>query len=375
MRYVRIKYASIAAALAVCMPALLAACSDQDDKEPYYGVVTGDDAVSDSRSVQEQALALLPRTLTRIGYVQAGHESDWRIASTRSCMETFSEENGYELYFVDADGDPRRQVDAVRNFINEQVEYIFIDPAARTGYTAALKEAYHAQIPVILVNGTIDCKEKYYKAWYGPDYVQEGRCAGQWLQKYLDSAGRQSEMIRILIVNGAAGSTVQEGRKEGFARYLARNRSWKILARGSENPAQQDGKQVMEHYLENYANIDVVMCYDDNEVAGVCEALDEAGRSYGIDGDVIIMAFGGSKDGLRAVMDGKAHVDFESSPYAPAYAQDAVDKLNAGETVRKKDNYLPFRCYAQEGSMLLTTTDGIKRMIPVTEELLENRKY
>lgn len=365
----------MAAALAAGMPALLAACSDQDDKEPYYGVITGMDTESDDRSIEEEALALLPRTLIKVGFVQAGHESDWRIASTRACMETFHEDNGYELYFVDADGDPEKQVDAVRNFIREQVDYILIDPISDTGWTAALKEAHHARIPIIVLNGAIDCDERYYQAWYGPDYIQEGRCAGRWLEKYLDSKGRGSEMIRILIVNGAVGSSVKEGRKEGFARYMERNRNWKILARDSHGMIQNDGRQVMESYLEKYANMDVIMCYDDKEVAGVCEALDAAGKSYGIDGDVIIIAFGAAEDGLNAVREGTVHVDFESSPLAPAYAQEAVKKLEMKESLREKNNYLPLKCYAQEGNMLLTTATGIKTLIPVTEELLEERKY
>ena len=57
MRFVRIKYALIAAVLAVCMPVLLMACSDQDEKEPDYGVVTEEDTSLDERSVQEEALA------------------------------------------------------------------------------------------------------------------------------------------------------------------------------------------------------------------------------------------------------------------------------------------------------------------------------
>ena len=375
MRFVRIKYALIAAVLAVCMPVLLMACSDQDEKEPDYGVVTEEDTSLDERSVQEEALALLPRTLIKIGFVQAGHESDWRIASTKSCMETFSEENGYELYFVDADGDPEKQVEAVRHFITEQVAYILIDPIARTGWTAALKEAYHAMIPVILLNGTIDCEERYYQAWYGPDYVQEGRCAGQWLQKYLAGIGRETGMIRILIVNGAVSRTAQEGRREGFSKYMTRNRGWKILARSSFDPVLSDGRQVMESYLEKHKSVDVVICYDDQDVSGVCDALDEAGISYGTGGDVVIIAFGASRDGLLAVMEGAVHVDFESSPLGPSYAGEAVQQLEKREIFKEKNNYLPLKCYAMDSRMLLATTSGIKRMISVSKEILENKKY
>lgn len=40
-----------------------------------------------------------------IGFAQVGHESDWRTASTDSCLSVFSADNGYDLQFVDCDND------------------------------------------------------------------------------------------------------------------------------------------------------------------------------------------------------------------------------------------------------------------------------
>ena len=37
-----------------------------------------------------------------VGFSQVGAESDWRTANTESMKSTFSEENGYELIFDDA---------------------------------------------------------------------------------------------------------------------------------------------------------------------------------------------------------------------------------------------------------------------------------
>ena len=37
-----------------------------------------------------------------VGFSQVGAESDWRTANTESMKSTFSEDNGYELIFDDA---------------------------------------------------------------------------------------------------------------------------------------------------------------------------------------------------------------------------------------------------------------------------------
>ena len=45
-----------------------------------------------------------------VGFSQVGAESDWRTANTESMKSTFSEENGYELIFDDAQQKQENQV-------------------------------------------------------------------------------------------------------------------------------------------------------------------------------------------------------------------------------------------------------------------------
>lgn len=319
---------------------------------------------------------LLPQELLTVGFVQVGHESDWRIAATKSCKETFTEENGYCLYFVDADNDPKTQVAAVRNFISEQVDYIVIDPILTTGWTAVLKEAYHANIPVLLIDRTIDCDPRYYRAWFGSDFVYEGECAGRWLQSYLSVKGRDRESIRIAVIQGTPGASAQLGRTEGFETYVRQNPNWEILAEKSGNFTESGGRQVMQEYLQTYPKIDVVLCQNDNEAIGACAALDEAGISYGKDGDVILISFDATRAGLQAVLEGKINADFECNPLAPPYIDEAIQTLESGGSLRKKNAYLFEECFTcEEYPMRINTKAGVKDMIVVTRELLESREY
>ena len=63
-----------------------------------------------------------------IGFSQVGSESDWRLANTESMVETFTEENGYELRINNARQNQDNQFAAVRNFILEGVDFIVIAP-------------------------------------------------------------------------------------------------------------------------------------------------------------------------------------------------------------------------------------------------------
>ncbi|MGN0999751.1 MAG: hypothetical protein ACI4PO_09385, partial [Faecousia sp.] len=73
-----------------------------------------------------------------IGFAQVGHESDWRAANTNDYQTTFTAENGYELIFVDADNDHAAQMEAVRSFIQQDVDYIVICPVQEAGWEVVL---------------------------------------------------------------------------------------------------------------------------------------------------------------------------------------------------------------------------------------------
>ena len=69
-----------------------------------------------------------PPPLIRVGFSQVGSESDWRLANTKSMTNALSEENGFELLFDNARQKQENQFLAIRNFIQQEVDYIVIAP-------------------------------------------------------------------------------------------------------------------------------------------------------------------------------------------------------------------------------------------------------
>lgn len=113
-----------------------------------------------------------------VGFAQVGHESDWRAANTQNYQDTFSEANGYELAFVDADNDNAVQLEAVRNFIQQEMDYICIAPIETAGWDTVLQEAQDAGIPVLIVDRSVDADPSLYETQIGCDMVAEGETAG-----------------------------------------------------------------------------------------------------------------------------------------------------------------------------------------------------
>ncbi len=271
-----------------------------------------------------------------IGLSQVGSESDWRNANTGSFKDEFTAKNGYYLLFEDAQQKQENQLKAIRDFILQEVDYIILDPIVETGWDTVLMEAKDAGIPVILVDRQIVVEDDgLYACWVGSDFQEEGRRAGQWLEKYLKSQGRQEEEIRIVTLQGTPRSSAQIGRTAGFQEALSQNKNWKMLERRNGEFTQAKGQEVMRDFLRSYKDIDVLISENDNMTFGAIEAIESAGRTCGPKGDIIVISFDAVRAAIQFMQEGKIHADFECNPLLGPRVSKIIEKLEAGEDVEK----------------------------------------
>ena len=140
------------------------------------------DKSSDSSSSSDDVIT--------VGFSQVGAESDWRTANSQSMKDTFSKENGYDLIFDDAQQKQENQITAIRNFIQQEVDYILLAPVTETGWDTVLQEAKDADIPVIIVDRMVDVSDdSLYTTWIGTDALCEGRKAAEWLNGFAEAKG------------------------------------------------------------------------------------------------------------------------------------------------------------------------------------------
>ena len=352
---------SIAMTAAIPLAALsLAACGGSQEEAPA-------EEGGETPAVEEGGSDVIT-----VGFAQVGHESDWRTASTKSAQEVFSEENGYELSFVDCDNDSAKQLEAVRNFIQQGVDYIIIDPIVSTGWDAVLTECEDAGIPVIVIDRTIDDSDKYV-AWVGSDFKTEGLACGEWLKAYAEAKGISE--INALVIEGSTGASATIGRTEGF-KEIADREGWTILDSQNGDFTEAGGQEVMESYCQSYeGQFNVVICQNDNEAYGAMTAMDAAGVSYGVDGDVIIVSFDSNKPAVQHVLEGNMNATFECNPMAAPFVEEVIQQLEAGETP-EKEIYMDESWFAAEDNVSSITVDGTEMpIIHVTQEVLDARPY
>ena len=321
-------------------------------------------------------------TLT-VGFSQVGAESDWRTANTESMKSTFSEENGYNLIFDDAQQKQENQLTAIRNFIQQEVDYILLAPVTETGWDTVLQEAKDADIPVIIVDRMVDVSDdSLYTTWIGTDSLLEGRKAAEWLNAYTTAKGIDAKDVNIVDIQGTIGSTAQIGRSKGLEEGVD-NYGWNLLAQQSGEFTQAKGQEVMESMLKQYDNINVVYCENDNEAFGAIDAIEAAGKTVGSDianGEIMVMSFDTTNAGLTDTLAGKIACDVECNPLHGPRAEELIKALEAGEEVEKL-NYVDEEIFATDDTVdkvkAVNSLDeeGEYDVTPITQEIIDGRAY
>lgn len=265
-----------------------------------------------------------------IGFAQVGAESDWRTANTESMKSTFTEEAGYKLIFDDAQQKQENQITAIRNFIQQEVDYIVLAPVTETGWDTVLQEAKDAGIPVVIVDRMIKVSsDDLFTCWVGSDFRAEGDTAVAWMKENL------GDELNIVHLQGTIGSSAQIGRTEGLDAGVEANAGWTMLAQQTGDFTQAKGQEVMESILKQHSDIDVVYCENDNMAFGAIDAIKAAGKTYGADGDIAIISFDATNAGLTDTLAGNINYNVECNPLHGPRVADIIKLLESGGTPDK----------------------------------------
>lgn len=297
-----------------------------------------------------------------VGFSQLGAESDWRSANTQSMKSTFTAENGYKLIFEDGQQKQANQIMAIRTFIQQEVDYIVLAPVIETGWDTVLQEAKDAKIPVIIVDRKVNVSdENLFACWVGSDFELEGKKAAEWLKQYTIEKGIAPEDLHIVNIQGTIGASAQIGRTKSLA-DAARINGWDLMAQVPGDFTQAKGKEVMESFLKQYDNINVVYCENDNEALGVIEAIETAGKRAGSDitgGEIMVISFDGvNEEAVNYILEDKITCIAECNPHHGPRVQAIIESLETGNAP-DKFSYVDEKIFSADKNVKKITVDGI----------------
>ncbi|MCF7702271.1 galactofuranose ABC transporter, galactofuranose-binding protein YtfQ [Loktanella sp. M215] len=290
-----------------------------------------------------------------IGFSQIGSESGWRAAETTVTKQE-AEKRGIDLKFADAQQKQENQISALRSFIAQGVDAILIAPVVATGWDGVLEEAKDADIPVILLDRTVDAPEDLYLTAVTSDLVHEGEVAGQWLVD--EEAGADCKIVEL---QGTTGSSPAIDRKKGFENAIAGHDNLKIVRSQTGDFTRSQGKVVMESFLkaEGGANICALYAHNDDMAVGAIQAIKEAGLKPGT--DIKIVSIDGVPDAHLAIANGEMNATIELTPDMAGPALDALAAYKADGTMPPKWIQTESRLYtaADDNQAVYETKKGL----------------
>ena len=268
-------------------------------------------------------------SLIKVGIINLDPaESGYREANVKNLTDTFTKENGYDATFVTAPT-ADKQLEAAKGFITAQVKYILVSAAETTGWDEVLTEAKEAGIKVFLFDRMIDCDPSLYTAAVVSDMRQEGETAVAWLESL------NLPEYKILHIQGQLGSAAQIGRSDPLTEKCAADAKWTIVREGTGGDSwdANEARKIAEAAINAGEKFNIVYAENDGMAGGVVEALDAAGITHGVNGDVIVMGFDCNKWALRELLAGNWNYDGQCSPFQAAVIDEMIKTLEAGGSI------------------------------------------
>jgi ribose transport system substrate-binding protein len=175
------------------------------------------------------------------------------------------------------------QLSLVENAVNRKVAGIVLAPSDPDALVPALKKAWQARIPVVLIDSMVsDAGKAYYQSFLATD----NRLAGELCAKAL--IAKVGTTGKVAIMSYVAGSGSELGRVGGFREYIEKNSQMATALNQTTD------------VLASNADLKGIFGANEPTAVGMGRALVQSGKA----GKVAAIGFDGNEDLQKFVKDG-----------------------------------------------------------------------
>ena len=261
----------------------------------------------------------------RIGVSQCS-DDEWRHQMNNEMLREALFYDEVEIDIRTVKDDNARQIEDIRNFIEEGVDLLVIAPNEAAPITPVVEEAYDRGIPVIVFDRKI-LSDKY-TAYIGADNYELGKAIGHYVANMLHGQGN------VVEISGLTGSTPAMDRHQGFFSAISPYPGIKLLAREDAGWLRSEAGQKMDTLLTHFPQIDVVYAQNDRMAAGAYAVVRQKGRA----GEMRFIgtdALSGEGYGVEQVLKGELDATFIYPTGGDRVIQIAMDILNKRDFPRE----------------------------------------
>ncbi|WP_178119214.1 ABC transporter substrate-binding protein [Agrobacterium rubi] len=187
------------------------------------------------------------------------------------------------------------EVNMVENAINRKVAGIVLAPSDPDALAPAVKKAWEARIPVILIDSQLAASaEQYYQSFLATDNKKAGELAAQAL---IDKVGKDG---KIAVMSYVAGAGSEVGRVGGFVDHIKANSKLEIVGPFYSQSQMATALNQTTDVLAANADLKGIFGANEPTAIGMGRAIVQAGKA----GKVVAIGFDGNEDLQGFVKDG-----------------------------------------------------------------------
>ncbi len=233
---------------------------------------------------------------TQIAYiVKAKSDAFW--TSMEDGAMAYAKEVGVQVDFQapEKETDVEKQVQFMENAVIKGYDAIILSAADSNALAPAIKKANDANIPVILVNdtmdqGALDAAGAHVETYVGIDQYEAASLAGAYAAANISDG-------QICYLEGVPGVKALDDRLSGFQDQCP---NFTTVASQTARCDRNEGFNVMQNVLSSNPNVNVVWAVNAEMGQGAIQAIEQGGFS----GKVQVFDFDAAPDDIKAIKDG-----------------------------------------------------------------------
>lgn len=228
---------------------------------------------------------------------------------------------GWSFTIQDSDNDASKQLEYMENAISNNVDVLIVQPVADSNTLDAAQRAIDAGILVINYEVPFDTENIINPIVYSSFYDSY-----KVLMDYAVDVVKEN--ANILVLSGIEGFSATVEREQALNEFLEARPDVNVLAMQYAQYETDKAMNIMEDWLQQYDNIDAVLCLTDTMAIGVCEAY----RANNVDStDVWICGVDSLSNACQYIESGEISASVFRSPRAFSNATiNAINEYYAG---------------------------------------------
>lgn len=204
------------------------------------------------------------------------------------------EEKGAKVVSTNAESKIDKQLADIDTLISQQPDVILVKPSDEMGIVSGLEAVNNANIPLIVVDGSMQGNAKGYNPVV--DQGINGRLLGEYLNKWLDE-----DPTRVANVGYIVGMYMDIVMPRMDEIFTTAPRAVKV-AEAEGSWSADKGMKITEDWLQSHPEINVIAAMNDEMAIGAIQALEAAGKNMD---DYLVFGVDGTSNGQFYVRSGE----------------------------------------------------------------------